>query len=136
MANQQDLTQAKDAAAAKDEERRTPQSSPAIRPPVDVFETAEGITLQADMPGVSRDRLELHVDGNNLLLEGNIEFPMTAQMQALHADVRSTQYRCSFVLSNELETDKIQANLKDGVLTVHIPKRAELRPRRIEVQTH
>jgi HSP20 family molecular chaperone IbpA len=48
--------------------------------------------------------------------------------------VRSTFYRRSFVLSDELETEKTQANLKDGVLTVRIPKRAEVRPRRIEVR--
>jgi len=53
----------------------------------------------------------------------------------MYADVRSTVYRRSFVLSRELETSNIQATLKDGVLTVRIPKRAELRPRRIEVRT-
>jgi HSP20 family molecular chaperone IbpA len=55
-------------------------------------------------------------------------------MAALYADVRSTRYRRSFVLSDELETEKTEATLKDGVLTVRIPKRAEVRPRRIEVQ--
>jgi HSP20 family molecular chaperone IbpA len=58
---------------------------------------------------------------------------MAGQMEALYADIRSTLYRCSFVLSNELDTGRIAANLKDGVLAVTIPKRAELRPRRIEV---
>jgi HSP20 family molecular chaperone IbpA len=106
-----------------------------LRPPVDVFEDGEGITLWADMPGVSRERLNLHVDGNSLLLEGNIEFPMAENLEALHAEVRSTQYRCTFGLSNELDTGSIEANLKDGVLTVRIPKRAELRPRRIEVRS-
>jgi HSP20 family protein len=56
-------------------------------------------------------------------------------MTALYAEVRSTLYRRSFLLSNELETGKIEANLKDGQLTVRIPKRAELRARRIEVQS-
>jgi HSP20 family molecular chaperone IbpA len=107
----------------------------AMRPPVDVYETSEGITLWADMPGVSKDRLELRVDGTTLLLEGRVEFPMGSNLEALYADVRSTLYRCSFALSNELDTGRIDANLKDGVLTVRIPKRAELRPRRIEVQS-
>ena len=53
---------------------------------------------------------------------------------ALYADVRSTHYRRSFVLSDELETDKTEASIRDGVLTVRIPKRAEMRPRRIEVK--
>ncbi len=59
---------------------------------------------------------------------------MPEGMTALYADVRSTIYRRSFVLSDELESDKTEASLKDGVLTVRIPKRAELRPRRIQVR--
>ena len=106
-----------------------------LRPPVDVFEDRDGITLWADMPGVSRDRLNLHVDGTSLLLEGDLEFPIGGDAQALYADIRSNRYECSFVLSNELDTSRIEANLKDGVLTVRIPKRAEHRPRRIEVRT-
>jgi HSP20 family protein len=114
--------------------RTASQPQLTLRPPVDVFENSDGITLWADMPGVSRERLSLRVDGNSLLLEGNIEFPMAENLEALHAEVRSTQYRCSFALSNELDTARVDANLKDGVLTVRIPKRAELRPRRIEVR--
>jgi len=107
----------------------------AIQPPLDIFEDSEGITLEADMPGVSKERLNVRVDGENLLLEGNVQFDLPDQAQALHADVRSALYRCSFTLSRELESDRIQANLKDGVLRVRIPKRAELKPRRIEVQS-
>lgn len=131
MASQQDVTQR--SSENTPQERRPVRAEPAMRPPVDVFETAEGITLQADMPGVSRDGLNVRVDGTTLLVEGNLQIAMPGQMEPLYADVRSTLYRCSFVLSNELDTTRISANLKDGVLAVTIPKRAELRPRRIEV---
>jgi HSP20 family protein len=114
--------------------RQTSES--VLRPPVDIFETGEGITLRADMPGVSKERLNLRVEGNSLLIEGTLGIaPQEQQMTALYADVRATTYRRSFVLSSELEAGKIEANLKEGVLTVHIPKRAELRPRRIDVQS-
>jgi len=106
-----------------------------IRPMVDIFETADGITLRADMPGVSKDGLNLRVDGPNLLVEGNIGIIPEQKMSALHADVRSTLYRRSFVLGSELEAEKIDANLKDGILTIRIPKRPELRPRKIEVRS-
>ena len=106
-----------------------------IRPQVDIFETPDGITLRADMPGVSKDGLNLRVDGANLLVEGNIGIVPEQKMSALHADVRSTLYRRSFVLGNELEAEKIDANLKDGILTIRIPKRPELRPRKIEVHS-
>ena len=110
-------------------------SAASIRPSVDIFETADGITLQADMPGVSKDGLNLRVEGTNLLVEGTIGIVPGQNMAALHADVRSTLYRRSFVLGAELEAEKIDANLKDGILTIRIPKRPELRPRRIEVRS-
>jgi HSP20 family protein len=106
-----------------------------IRPLVDIYETADGITLRADMPGVSKDGLNLRVEGANLLVEGKIGIVPEEKMSALHADVRSTLYRRSFVLGSELEAENIDANLKDGILTVRIPKRPELRPRKIEVRS-
>jgi HSP20 family protein len=116
------------------QQRSSRAAESAIRAPVDIYEDGNGITVQADMPGVSKDRLTVRVDGNSLLIEGNVQFDLPGNAEALYADMRSTAYRRSFVLSRELETDKIEANLKDGVLTLRIPKRAELRPRRIEVQ--
>jgi HSP20 family protein len=115
-------------------ERTDRAPSSVMLPPADVFEDAEGITLQLDMPGVGKDRLNLQANKNTLLIEGNARIEMPQGMEALYADVRSTLYRRSFVLSDELETDKTEASLKDGVLTVRIPKRAEVRPRRIEVR--
>jgi HSP20 family protein len=132
MATQQDVSQSQKSGAAHPVTQR---AESAIRPPVDVFETADGINLIADMPGVSKEHLELQAEGNTLTIEGKLQFDMSEQMEALYADVRSTLYRCSFVLSSELDTSHIEAILKDGVLTVRIPKRAELRPRRIEVQS-
>ncbi len=114
--------------------QRTQSADAWIRPLVDIWEDAEGIILCADMPGVSKDRLNLRVDGNNLIVEGQVAFELSQAAEALYADVRSSLYHRTFALSSELETEKIEANLSDGVLTVRIPKRAELRPRRIEVK--
>lgn len=125
-------------AASAGDGKQTPMNAapPAtLRPLVDIFETDDGITLQADMPGVSKEGLNLRIDGTNLLVEGTIGIVPEQKMSALYADVRSTLYRRSFVLGNELEAGNIDANLKDGVLTVRIPKRAELRPRKIEVRS-
>lgn len=105
-----------------------------LRPAVNIFEDAEGITLEADMPGVSRERLRLQVDKDALLVEGDIEFAMPEGIEALYADVRATSYSRSFVLSGELDADAIDASLKDGVLQLRIAKRADVRPRRIEVR--
>jgi HSP20 family molecular chaperone IbpA len=105
-----------------------------IRPPADIFEDVDGITLQMDMPGVSKDRLNVEVDKTSLLVEGDASIDMPQGMEALYADVRSTRYRRSFALSSELEVDKVEANLKDGVLVLRIPKKMEVRPRKIEVR--
>ncbi|MCZ7566376.1 MAG: Hsp20/alpha crystallin family protein [Burkholderiales bacterium] len=105
-----------------------------LRPPVDIYEDAEGITLQLDMPGVSRDRLDIQADRNALVIEGRGAIDMPQGMEALYAEVRSTSFRRSFALSSELEPEKIEANLQDGVLTLRVPRRAELRPRKIEVR--
>jgi HSP20 family protein len=107
----------------------------ALRPAVDIFEDAHGITVQAEMPGVSKERLNVQADRNSLLIEGEAAIDVPAGMEALYADVQSTRYRRSFLLSGELETDRIEADLKDGVLTLRIPKRAEFRPRKIEVRS-
>lgn len=115
-------------------QQRTQAAEAPIRPPVDIWEDKDGLTLCADMPGVSKDRLNLRIDGNNLIVEGQVQLELPENAEALYADVRSSLYRRSFSLSGELETGKIEAVLKDGVLTVRIPKRAELRPRKIEVQ--
>jgi HSP20 family molecular chaperone IbpA len=138
MATNSEVTRRGSSAAAQQASgsaaQRAQSAEAPVRPAVDIWEDKEGITLCADMPGVSRDRLNLRIDGNNLIVEGQLQFELPENAEALYADVRSSLYRRSFSLSSELETGKIEASLKDGVLTVHIPKRAELRPRKIEVQ--
>ena len=110
------------------------ESEMTLRPQVDIFEDANGITLMADMPGVSRECLNIEVDKDMLLVEGDARVDMPDGMEAVHADVRSTQYRRSFALSSELEVDEIDASLKDVVLNIHIPMRPEVQPRKIEVR--
>lgn len=105
-----------------------------LRPPTDVFEDDEGITLQLDMPGVSKERLSVQTDQNTLTVDGDIQIAMQQGMEALYAEVHSTHYRRSFTLSGDLDPEKAEASLKDGVLMLRIPKRAEWRPRRIDVR--
>lgn len=115
-------------------EARARENELVLIPAVDIFENADGITVQAEMPGVSKDRLNIQADRNNLLIEGDVAIKMPAGIEALYADMRATKYRRSFTLSGELEAERIEANLKDGLLTLRIPKRAEFRPRKIEVR--
>jgi len=113
---------------------RAREESLALAPAVDIYENAQGITVQADMPGVSKDGLSIQADRNSLVIEGNAVIDVPAAMEAIHADVQATRYRRSFALSGELDAERIEATLKDGVLTLRIPKRAEFRPRKVEVR--
>jgi HSP20 family molecular chaperone IbpA len=104
-------------------------------PPADIFEDADGISVVLDMPGVSKDRLHVKAEANGLVVEGDAEISMPEGMEAVYADIRATHYRRSFGLTGELDADHIEAALKDGVLTLRIPKRAESKPRRIEIKS-
>jgi HSP20 family molecular chaperone IbpA len=112
--------------AAEEQER-------AVLPAVDVFEDAAGITLLADMPGVPKEHLELKVEGDALLIEGRVQQPTPEGLEAVYAEIRVPRFRRTFTLSRELDTARIEANLKDGVLTLRIPKLAHAQPRRIAV---
>lgn len=106
---------------------------PSLSPAVDIYEDDHGIVLLADLPGVSKDALHIHVDRDSLRVEGEANIEMPEGIQAIYADVRATRFERSFTLSSELDTAHIDANLKDGVLTLRIPKREEVRPRRIQI---
>ena len=69
------------------------RDEPALLPPVDVIEDATGITLYADLPGVPKDRLNVRVEGETLLLEGELVMAVPQDMQASHAEVQRTRYR-------------------------------------------
>ena len=112
---------------AEQEQQRT------VLPAIDVFEDASGITVLADMPGVPKEQLELKIEGDALLIEGGVQQPTPDGLEPVYAEVRVPRYRRSFTLSRELDTARIDANLKDGVLTLRIPKPAHAQPRRIAV---
>ena len=121
-----------------DNQSRTVAPDPAplraVLPAVDVYEDDAGITLLADMPGVTREQLELKVEGDSLLIEGGVRALTPEGLEAVYAEVRVPRYRRTFALSRELDSARIDASLKDGVLTLRIPKQAHAQPRRIEVQ--
>ncbi len=128
--NELTTTQTKEVQPAA-EQKRLEQ---VVRPPVDIFEDESGITVHADMPGVSKERLNVKVEGDTLSIEGTVDIPMPENMEPLYAEVRATRYERSFTLSPEMDVDKVEASLKNGVLTLRIPKREEHKPKKIEVK--
>jgi len=106
-----------------------------VVPPVDVFENENAITLLADLPGVPRDQLNLRVDGDTLVIEATASAASTPpEMELVYGELQCPAYRRQFTLSRELDASRIEAQLRDGVLRLTIPKAEEARPRRIQVQ--
>jgi HSP20 family protein len=110
------------------------QSDAALLPPVDVIEDANGITLYADLPGVAKEKLSLHLEADTLTIEGEMALPVPEDMEAAHAEVAVPRYRRVFTLSKELDPEKVTAELNQGVLTLRIPKAQHAQPRRVEVK--
>ncbi|BCG05506.1 heat-shock protein (plasmid) [Paraburkholderia sp. PGU19] len=106
-----------------------------ITPAVDIFEDGQAVTLWADLPGVTKDKLDVRVHDGNLSIEAEAVVPTPANLRLQHAEVREPRFARTFTLSPDFDTSKIEASLQDGVLKLTIPRREEARPRRIEVKT-
>lgn len=112
----------------------TARNEAAMLPPVDVVEDAGGITLYADLPGVAKDRLNLHIEADTLTIEGVVALDVPEGMAASHAEVSLPRYRRAFTLSKELDADKVDAQFDQGVLRLRIPKAAHAQPRKVEIR--
>lgn len=108
----------------------------ALTPPVDVVEDVGGITLYADLPGVSRDKLQLQVEADTLTIDAEADLPVPEGLVSHHTEVGLARFRRVFTLSKELDSEQVVAELAQGVLKLRIPKAAHAQPRRIDVQVH
>ena len=109
-------------------------SSAALLPRVDVIEDKSGITLYADLAGVPKDKLSLHMEADTLTIEGEVGLTLPEGMEPSHAEINLSRYRRVFTLSKELDRDKISAEFEYGVLKLSIPKAEHLQPRRVEIK--
>lgn len=104
-------------------------------PPIDIFETEEGLVLRADLPGVPSDGVELQVQDNRLTLFGRVERTETENSALLHQEYHDGDFLRSFILSDDVDHDRISARLSDGVLEVTLPRLPKTQPRKISVQS-
>jgi len=114
--------------------RQAARNDSALLPPVDVLEDASGITLYADLPGVPKDKLTLHVEAGTLTIEGDVILDMPEGMEVTHSEVNLPRYRRVFTLSQELDSEKVAAEFNQGVLKLRIPKAEHAQPRKIEIK--
>ena len=130
MAQSQDMpVQAgREAPAERTEDR------PVFTPYVDIYEDSDGLTLVADMPGVPAEGVDVRVEKETLTIRGAVpEFSLKGG-QPLYAEYRTGDYQRSFTISHAVDTQKIDAAMKDGVLTLRLPKAEQAKERRIPVK--
>ena len=115
-------------------ERDSAEAANALVPPVDIFEDGEGITLTADLPGVAKENLAISLEGDTLTLEGQVRLGEASSIRSVYAEIGVDRFKRSFMLSRDLDTARIDAQVRNGVLTLKVPKREQAKPRRIEVR--
>ena len=117
-------------------ERREESTRPGnyFRPQVDIFETADEITLVADMPGVPPDGVDVRLEGDELIIEGQVRPEDYAGLKPLHVEYGVGGYYRRFTIGEAIDREGIKAQMKNGVLTLHLPTAAHARMRRISVQ--
>jgi HSP20 family molecular chaperone IbpA len=103
-----------------------------VRPPVDIYETQEGLVVLADLPGVTKEALDVRVDHNVLTIRGHARHGVPGE--AVYREYALVNFFRQFTLSEHVDQRQITAELKRGVLTVTLPKAEAAKPRQIAVQ--
>ena len=111
---------------------RAEQARATLTPPVDVYENGDELLLYADIPGVTRDEVALHLANNQLTIEAQRK-PVN-QGKLLAAEFGPVDYVRSFSVPPGLDPDKVTAEFREGVLCIHLPKSAAIKPRQIQVR--
>lgn len=107
---------------------------PYFEPPVDIYETPDAITLSADLPGVQGDAIQTDLKNNLLTISARVE-PVEGRWRPLNQEYAIGNYVRQFRIGQQIDQSKISAQLKDGVLTLTLPKAEAAKPRRIQIQT-
>ena len=116
-------------------EKKTEGTIPArvFVPVTDIFETPEALTVVLEMPGVDRNSIEANVENDIVTIEGRIDFTKYEGMQPVYTEYNVGHYVRSFQISNKIDQGKISAEMKDGVVTLVLPKPEQAKARRIKV---
>jgi len=116
-------------------DKKTEGTSPGrvFVPVTDIFETPEALTVVLEMPGVDRDNMEANVEDNVVTIQGRIDFSKYEGMQPVYTEYIVGHYARSFEISSQFDQSKISAQMKDGVVTIVLPKAEQAKPRRIQI---
>lgn len=104
------------------------------RPLTDIVETPEGVTLMVEMPGVAPDDVDITLEKRVLTLRGKVQPTQPEKLQLAYAEYGEGDFERAFTLSDDFDSDKIDAALSHGVLTLKLPRAAEAQPKKITVK--
>jgi HSP20 family protein len=133
MADKQELQVQQKREVEKEQEAMTPMR--AFLPNADIFETEDALTVVLEMPGVDRNSIDIGVESGVLTVEGRINFDKYEGLEPVYSEYNIGPYRRSFRISSRIDQDKINAEMRDGVITLILPKAEEAKPRKIEVKS-
>lgn len=102
-------------------------------PGTDIFETGNAITMALEMPGVSKDNIDIKLEKRQLSIQGHIDFNNYGNFKPVYTEYNVGHFSRSFTLSSEIDTENINASVADGVLTLVLPKAKETQLRKIQV---
>jgi HSP20 family protein len=131
LADQGSTPQAPATGAGRDQEPTRAEEVFAA-PPVDIFEDEDGLVVLADLPGIAPEGLDVRVEQRVLTITAHAEPPSSGT--PLHREYESTNFFRQFQLPEEVDTARIEAELKQGVLMLRLPRAPKEQPRRIEVR--
>ena len=103
-----------------------------VTPVVDIYENDDEILLHADMPGVEKDKITVNVDNGTLTITGVRE--IETKGVATWEEFGNVEYKRNFSVPQTIDVSKVDAELKDGVLRLHLPKSEAAKPRQIEIK--
>lgn len=109
------------------------REGPVFNPDVDIYETQDELKLIADLPGVQKEDLDIDLNESTLTINAHVK--QSAQGTLLYKEYDVGDYKRSFTISNVIDQSKIQAELKNGILQVVLPKAETAKPRKIEIRT-
>jgi HSP20 family protein len=105
-------------------------------PAADMFETRDEVVVAVELPGLSEKDINLSITGDTLIIRGERREPESSDENTPYRRERwYGKFQRSFLLPTLVETDRIKATYRDGVLTVSLPKAEEIRPREIKIET-
>jgi len=118
----------------KEMTKAQPHGLPRFRQPSDILEKEEGYYIYMDLPGVGKDDLVIDLKENEMVVSGKTRYATRPEEKYIEVEFGNCEYRRTFTLSEAVDREKIKANLKNGVLEVHMPKAEKATPKRIDIQ--